>query len=154
MIYAMIFNAPPFCNPSEESDSRAGDKKIYELILGGFIPKVQKGWGPFFPEAKPVSDECRDFIAKCLESDPENRMTNDEALKHRWLPAESAMPEMDRRRLEALEPVVVRSSTTLSLPFVCLCVAATAILAASCYLLAKFLKRRKAPVPETDANDG
>jgi len=57
------------------------------------------------------------------------------------------------RRLQALEPAVMHSPTTLGLSFVLLSIAAITILVAGFYVLRGFLKRRKSNVSETDDHD-
>jgi len=37
-----------------------------------------------YPDKVKVSNDAKDFIARCLEPDPKKRITADEALEHRW----------------------------------------------------------------------
>jgi len=77
LTYEMIVGFPPFYtgNPNHN--------KMYELI---------KSKPVFFPDAKKdgiaMSDECKDFISKCLEKEPSKRLgsTNDiaEITGHPW----------------------------------------------------------------------
>ena len=77
LTYEMIVGFPPFYTGNPNSN------KMYELI---------KSKPVFFPDAKKhgitMSDECKDFISKCLEKEPQNRMgtTNDieEIKAHPW----------------------------------------------------------------------
>lgn len=77
LTYEMIVGFPPFYT------GQPNNNKMYELI---------KTKPVFFPDAKKhgiaMSDECKDFINKCLKKDAKERLgTNggvDEILNHPW----------------------------------------------------------------------
>jgi len=51
-----------------------------------------------------LSDECRDFLAKCLELDPAQRMSAEELLEHDWITGMSAEMRKKEKRLVAMMP--------------------------------------------------
>ena len=77
LTYEMIVGFPPFYTGSPNN------QKMYDLI---------KTKPVFFPDAKKhgiaMSEECKDFISKCLDKNPKNRLgTNggiEEILSHPW----------------------------------------------------------------------
>ena len=70
LTYELLVGIPPFAGPN--SPNR---EDTYERILKGSYSKI-----PSF-----VSDKAKDFIARCLEVDPEKRATAEELLEHEWL---------------------------------------------------------------------
>jgi len=83
VVFILLFGFNPF-NPRAlpALQMRA---RICEAVLRGFTPIVRKGYGAFFPECIPVSEDARDFIAHLLTLDWKTRMTSSEALQHPWL---------------------------------------------------------------------
>ena len=77
LTYEMIVGFPPFYTGS------ANNQKMYDLI---------KSKPVFFPDAKkhgiPMSDECKDFINRCLSKKPGDRLGTkgdiEEILAHPW----------------------------------------------------------------------
>lgn len=77
LTYEMIVGFPPFYTGSPNNN------KMYDLI---------KTKPVFFPDAKKhgiaMSDECKDFISKCLQKNPSERLGSksgvDEILNHPW----------------------------------------------------------------------
>ena len=77
MTYEMIVGFPPFYTGSSNNN------KMYELI---------KTKPVFFPDAKKhgiaMSDDCKDFITKCLKKDSKDRIGTvngvEEILSHSW----------------------------------------------------------------------
>lgn len=49
-----------------------------------FEPVVKSGYGPWFPEAIPMSDGAKDLLKKLLNGRVEERFTCQEALEHPW----------------------------------------------------------------------
>ena len=70
LTYELLVGIPPFAGPN--SPNR---EDTYDRILKGAYSKI-----PSF-----VSDKAKDFIARCLEVDPEKRATAEELLEHEWL---------------------------------------------------------------------
>ncbi|CAD8097825.1 unnamed protein product [Paramecium sonneborni] len=67
---------------------------IYESLFGqypwqcqteGQYLRAMKTWGVRFPIGKRISNECQDFILRCLAIQEKNRMDWDELFEHRWL---------------------------------------------------------------------
>lgn len=77
----LVFGFPPFFDFEDPTNL----DPVYEKIRDGFTPAVQAGWGSWFPDSRPVSDACRDFIDRCLKTDEADRLTCEEALEHPWL---------------------------------------------------------------------
>ena len=77
----MLIGFPPFYVGS--SNSNTSTMKMYNLI---------KEKDPVFPDAAKhgivISDDCKDFIMKCLEKDPKKRIASkegvSEVLQHPW----------------------------------------------------------------------
>lgn len=64
--------------------SAAMNRRICCGVLSGFQNQTAPGFGPFFPESIEVSDDAKDLISKLLCSNPLDRPTATEALKHHW----------------------------------------------------------------------
>jgi calcium-dependent protein kinase len=77
VMFIMLFGYPPFNSQKDEETKRK--------ILAGFSPVVKCNYGPWFPEAYPVSDNARDLIRRLLEMDPALRLTAGEVLEHPWI---------------------------------------------------------------------
>ena len=53
-------------------------QKVAKMIVGGKFKFGGKRWGP-------VSDDAKAFIRACLVSDPDKRLTAEQALKSPWI---------------------------------------------------------------------
>ena len=88
ILYVMVFGYPPFYVDPEKYGNKER-KAIYEKIKRGFIARVRStekhGFGPWFPDHLPVSQEVRHLIAKLLEYKVKDRYTAHEALRHPWI---------------------------------------------------------------------
>jgi len=88
ILFVMIFGYPPFYVDPEKY-GKYERKAIYEKIKRGFIARVRStekhGFGPWFPDHVPVSQEVRHLISKLLEYRVRNRYTAQEALQHPWI---------------------------------------------------------------------
>ncbi|CAD8181549.1 unnamed protein product [Paramecium octaurelia] len=67
---------------------------IYESLFGqlpwqcqseGQYLRAIKTWGVRFPMGKRISNECKDFMLRCLVIQENNRMDWDQLFEHRWL---------------------------------------------------------------------
>lgn len=67
IIYCLVFGRAPF-----ESSSI---KQTYKRIIQG---------GVTFPEARHISADCESIIRQCLTTDPNNRPTAEDLLRHPW----------------------------------------------------------------------
>jgi len=85
--FVMLFGFPPFF--SREND----DNQIFKKIQDGFNPVTKKGYGPWFPKNRQVSQAAKDFIANCLKIDIVKRFTATEALADPWLTGKTASKE-------------------------------------------------------------
>eukprot|EP00808_Paulinella_micropora_P021448 g26978.t1 len=77
VMFVMLFGYAPF-----QKETAAMTKA---LIAKGFEPKVKSGFGPWFPEDKPISVAARDLISRMLMKDPVDRLTAREVLAHPWM---------------------------------------------------------------------
>ena len=50
----------------------------------------------FSPEFDCISDDAKDFIARCLQVDPKNRLTIEDALKHPWITGNAPAIKLDK----------------------------------------------------------
>lgn len=85
--FVMLFGFPPFF--SRDND----DTQIFKKIQTGFNPETKKGYGPWFPQNRAVSQAAKDFIANCLKTDILKRYTATEALQDPWLTGKTASAE-------------------------------------------------------------
>ena len=82
--FCMLFGFPPFY--VDEEDIHLDEHKQLELkIKQGFEPVVKEGFGAWFPEDIPVSDNCRYILSKMLEMNVKNRWTAKECLSSQWI---------------------------------------------------------------------
>jgi len=81
--YCMLFANPPFIADIDTSDDEAKVAQIDRKVVQGEYE---------FPESIPLSPEGRNFLEKLLSSQPEERLTASEALKHPWLTGETYQP--------------------------------------------------------------
>jgi len=85
ILFVMVFGFPPFhCSDSKLSQPQQ-DQAIFKKIQSGFTPKVQSGYGSWFPKAIPVSKSCKDLISRLLRTKVADRLTSEEALEHPFL---------------------------------------------------------------------
>eukprot|EP00457_Paulinella_chromatophora_P001478 gb/GEZN01001480.1/.p1 GENE.gb/GEZN01001480.1/~~gb/GEZN01001480.1/.p1 ORF type:complete len:657 (-),score=65.58 gb/GEZN01001480.1/:888-2858(-) len=77
ILFVLVFGFPPF--------NGKNPKEIHNATRKGFDPRVRKGWGAWFPEARPASDLVCDLIGKMLRSEAEKRLTAGEILQHPWV---------------------------------------------------------------------
>jgi calcium-dependent protein kinase len=77
LMYVLLYGYPPFYADD--------DRRIFQLIRGGFNPKTLPGYGPWFKNDIRVSDSAKDLISKLLKTDVAARLTATEALEHPWL---------------------------------------------------------------------
>merc|ERR1712013_199538 len=84
----MIFGYPPFYVDPEKYGKHER-KAIYEKIKRGFVARTRStkkhGFGPWFPDHIPVSQEVKDLIGKLLAFKVRERYTAKEALTHAWI---------------------------------------------------------------------
>jgi len=85
IMFVMLFGFPPFYVDPAKYYGQNEAQAIYRLIQKGFTPKVQRGYGPWFPKKMPVSAEARDLLSKMMDSDTASRLTAKEALQHPWI---------------------------------------------------------------------
>lgn len=64
VMFVLIFGYPPFAPDAKDTTFQQQDATIYRKIEKGFDPRVKKEWGANFPAQIPVSDACKDLIAK------------------------------------------------------------------------------------------
>jgi len=83
VLFILLFGYNPF-DPFADSSAR-GQRDTRDRVLAGFENIEKKGYGPHFPMNSRVSDECRDFLVRVLETCPSNRLTALEALMHPWI---------------------------------------------------------------------
>jgi len=76
VMFVMLFGFPPFHANSDE--------EIFKKIKAGFEKKTKKGYGNWFPAAIPCSDDAKDLIAHCLNSDKAARLNATEILEHKF----------------------------------------------------------------------
>ncbi len=112
ILYVMIFGYPPFYVDPEKYGKHER-KAIYEKIKRGFIARIRSterhGFGPWFPDHIPVSQEVRHLISKLLEFRVENRYTAHEALQHSWINQKDAVVADADKKEDDLNPQVVRT---------------------------------------------
>ena len=84
ILFVMVFGFPPF-HCADKGSQNQTDKAIFKKIKSGFTPKVQPGYGSWFPQAIPVSKGCKDLISRLLRSKVADRLTSEEALEHQYL---------------------------------------------------------------------
>jgi len=85
IMFIIIFGFPPFHDHLHCNNRKEADKVIYTNVKRGFTPKVKPDYGPWFPEAQPVSSKCKDLIARLLRLTVADRMTSEEAMYHPWI---------------------------------------------------------------------
>jgi len=90
IIFILVFGFPPFFDPENNRSKQSSHNAIYERIKTGFTPKVEAGYGAWFPLSQPVSKKCKDFISRLLRTSIADRMTSEEALEHPWIAGDVA----------------------------------------------------------------
>jgi calcium-dependent protein kinase len=86
ILFVMLFGYPPFRGDGGRDDTAS----ITRSILTGFDPTVKRGFGAYFPQRMPVSDNAKDLMRRLLQSDPSLRLTAEEALNHPWIAHQDA----------------------------------------------------------------
>jgi len=71
LVYLFLSGCPPFFDNNKH--------RLYEQIISGTY-HFTGDWDSISPEAK-------DFIESCLTLNPDDRMTADESLRHKWFTA-------------------------------------------------------------------
>mmetsp|Transcript_39551 Transcript_39551/g.48944 ORF Transcript_39551/g.48944 Transcript_39551/m.48944 type:complete len:634 (-) Transcript_39551:217-2118(-) len=85
IMFVMLFGFPPFyVDPSKYYGQREA-QAIYKLIQKGFYPQIRKGYGPWFPQKMPVSEDAMDLMSKLMEMEQAKRLSAKEALQHPWI---------------------------------------------------------------------
>lgn len=109
ILYVLLIGYPPFYedkSPYEKNFGKQGEqewrKVVQKKILRGFQPVIKEGYGPWFPEKRPISESARDLISKLLVPDVAKRLTAKEALRHPWILGTDASET-------PLSPLVLRS---------------------------------------------
>ena len=62
----------PFDNPDDN------ENEIARQTINEPAPFIENKWNI-------ISNEAKDFVSKCLEKDPKNRMDINEVINHKWL---------------------------------------------------------------------
>jgi len=88
IMFIIIFGFPPFHDHMHCKNRKEADKVIYANVKKGFTPRVKPDYGPWFPQAQPVSQSCKDLIARLLRLTVADRMTSEEAMYHPWIMGE------------------------------------------------------------------
>lgn len=86
VMFVMLYGFPPFNGEKSQNN----DEEIFRAITRGFQPVTKPGFGAWFPQQFPRSDSAKDLMTKLLKSDPAERLTANEALRHPWLNGEAA----------------------------------------------------------------
>lgn len=81
--YCMLFANPPFMADADTDDDDIRAAEIDKKVISGLYE---------FPESIPLSPEGKDFVERLLATQPEERMTASEALKHPWLTGVTYQP--------------------------------------------------------------
>eukprot|EP01084_Bolivina_argentea_P257652 434122_1 len=104
--YVLIFGYPPFYVDPEKYGKHER-KAIYNKIRRGFIARIRStekhGYGPWFPDHIPVSQEVRHLISKLLEFKVRNRYTANEALQHPWI-VNNEKQQIDEHKQKYINP--------------------------------------------------
>jgi len=109
LTYEMIVGFPPFYTGSNGNNNQ----KMYDLI---------KKKPVFFPDAKKhgiaMSAECKDFITKCLEKNPKNRLGShgdiEEILKHPWYADINVKDLLERKIKPEFQPKLSKDALDVS----------------------------------------
>lgn len=91
VLFVMLFGYPPFYADPAKYGTRTTEV-IFQKVATGFDNVVKKGYGSWFPQKMPVSDDVRDLIGKLLDSDTATRLTAVEVLEHPWLTTATDTP--------------------------------------------------------------
>lgn len=59
ILFVMVFGFPPFHCSDSNMTQQQQDKSIFQKIQSGFVPKVQGGYGAWFPKSIPVSNRAK-----------------------------------------------------------------------------------------------
>jgi len=101
ILFCMLFGFPPFY--VDESTIHMDEAaELERLIRGGFTPEIKPGFGPWFPETVPVSENCRVLLSKMLKTDVSRRWTVKECLGSKWICGECGSEPLPLLVREAL----------------------------------------------------
>lgn len=89
MLYVMLFCEYPFERPEDRRDEMRFQRILQRILRVDYT----------FPNSVPVSQECKDLIARILVGDPDRRITVDQILQHPWY-------------VKGLPPGVIQMNTT------------------------------------------
>lgn len=95
IMYVLLYGYPPFYADD--------DKRIFQLIRGGFQPRTLPGYGPWFKNDIKVSEAAKNLIARLLQTDVAARLTAAEALEHDWINADQSTAPIDQAVLLSLK---------------------------------------------------
>ena len=70
--YLLLVGRLPFDNPDDN------ENEIARQTINEPAPFIENKWNI-------ISNEAKDFVSKCLEKDPKNRMDINEVINHKWL---------------------------------------------------------------------
>lgn len=82
-MFVTLFGFNPW-NPRAEQCA-AVHRRICARVLRGFDPSTREGFGAFFPESIPVSDDAKDLISTLLRANPADRLSAEAVVSHPWL---------------------------------------------------------------------
>ena len=69
IMFLTLFGFPPFYVDKHKYYGYQEQQSIYALIKKGFTHEIKRGYGSWFPEKIPVSDDARDLMTKLLMYD-------------------------------------------------------------------------------------
>ncbi|ETO22496.1 hypothetical protein RFI_14703, partial [Reticulomyxa filosa] len=98
----MLFGYPPFFAEEEDLVRFDADHIIEEKIRKGFVKEVRPGFGPWFPEDIPISENCMKLVSHMLEMDPAKRWTVKECLSSLWIRGECHDTDLSPKHKQAL----------------------------------------------------
>jgi len=80
--YCMLYANPPFL--SDDPDENCREAEIDRKVKLGIYE---------FPDTIPIPNKARDFVERLLATNPEDRMTASQALKHSWMVEDTSEEE-------------------------------------------------------------
>lgn len=102
VMFVMLHGYPPFYADPKKYGSQA-DNYVYQKIKGGFNPVVKSGYGNWFPEKIPISNDAKDLITKMLTMSVTDRYTCQEALEHPWMTGSASDAPIGESIVRALQ---------------------------------------------------